>query len=208
MNPDMSDELYNDMMKGVVDKCYWDQYDELFPDIEPPVESLDDLDVGDIILDSDMFIATVLEAYRYEAEQVGGSGYRPPSLIDMSEYIREQYMDEIQYMEEEGLLDEGTGVTFMMDESAVLSQDIEPRISEVLDVLGLTYLQREFVKYFSPKTGTLQSKLVNNRVMNTSTINLFDFDFKNILVDRSSKEYEQSIQEGYNNLLRICLDYL
>ena len=207
MNPDISDELYNEAMKDIVDKCYWEQYEELFPDIAPPIENLEELNVGDCILDSDMFISTVLEAYKHEVE-LAGFRYKPPHLVDISEYIKEYYIDEIMYMEEEGLIDEGTVISFMADESAVLAEDIDPRICEVLDALEMTYLQRDYIKYIDFKTETIQSKQVNDVVVNTSATSLFGPEFKSTLIDRKSKEYEQSVQEGYNNLLRIRLDYL
>lgn len=202
MNTDESTELFNASMKDIVDRIYGEQYAELFPDIDPPIESLDALKVGDIFLDSDEFISTVIDSYQYEAEMVGGTLYQPPKISDIVEFMKQSYEAEIELLEDEGVVEEGTAVSFVFDEASVLGQDIAPRVAEVLDVLELTYIGEEYVKYFDYKTGKMDTTW-SKRIMNTSTTNLFDFDFKNVWIDRGNKTYDEAIQEGYNNLLRI-----
>lgn len=205
MNEYESNRIMKEASINLTDKVYGEQYTELFPDVEPPVQTLDELDVGDVIFSSDEFIRLTLEYYNSEAGLVGGTLYKPPSITDIGESIRNEYMEEIIFMEDEGLIDDATLVTFGMDEAAVVGTDIDPRIMEVLDAVGLTYLYRDFISKINPITGKKETEYLY-KVMNTSTINLFDFEYSNLLIDRSSKYYEQSIQEGYNNLLRINLE--
>lgn len=202
---DESNLLLKDALSNIVDREYGEQYAELFPDVIPPVEALDSLEVGDCLVDSESFISMVLSSYEHEANMVLGKLYKPPRISDIVESLRLEYIEEIEFMEEEGLVEDDTSVTFQLDEQAILGTDLAPRVVEVLDTLELTYLQEELVTHFNFKTNKLETVKVQDRIMNTSSINLFDFDFKNIWVDRGSKAYEQSIQEGYNNLLQTSV---
>ena len=199
---DESNLLLKDALSNIVDRDYGEHYAELFPDVIPPVEALDSLDVGDCLVDSESFISMVLSSYEHEANMVLGVLYKPPRLSDMVESLKLEYIEEIEFMEEEELVEEGTSVAFQLDEQSVLGTDLAPRIIEVLDTLELVYLQDELITRFNFKTNNLETVKIQNRIMNTSSINLFDFDFKNVWVDRGSKTYEQSIQEGYNKLLQ------
>lgn len=201
MNPNESEELYRDAMIKIVDRAYGEQYAELFPDIEPPVETLDGLDVGDVYMDSDEFIYMVIDTYKYEADMVLGTYYKPPRVSDIAEHIRLQYEEELEISEENGDIEEGACLDFML----TVGPTIDSRVVTVLDVLGLTYIEEELVTWFNPKTNKTETKIVPNRIMNTSTISLFDFDFKNIWIDRGSEAYAKSIQEGYSGMLRINL---
>ena len=202
---DESNLLLKDALSNIVDREYGEQYAELFPDVIPPVEALDSLEVGDCLVDSESFISMVLSSYEHEANMVLGKLYKPPRISDIVESLRLEYIEEIEFMEEEGLVEDDTSVTFQLDEQAILGTDLAPRVVEVLDTLELTYLQEELVTHFNFKTNKLETVKVQDRIMKTSSINLFDFDFKNIWVDRGSKAYEQSIQEGYNSLLQTSV---
>lgn len=207
MNSDISDSLFKESMISVVDKIYGEQYSELFPDVEPPVQTLDELNVGDAIFNSDEFIHLVIQSYQFHAEASGGLVYVPPHIVDITEDVRNQYVEEIEYLEDEGIIEEGTGLTFLMDESAVISSDIEPRVIDVLNAIEVTYIDRDVITYFDKKSNKKENLLLT-RIINTSTINLFDFEFKNVWISRGNKEYEKSVREGYNNLLQISLEYL
>lgn len=207
MNSDTSDSLYKESMTSIVDKVYGEQYAELFPDIEPPVETLDNLNVGDSIFSSDEFIYMVIQSYIFYSETCGGMSYTPPHIVDIAEDIRAQYIEEFEHLEDEGFIEEGTSLSFAMDESSVLSCDIEPRVVDVLNVLELTYLNRSSVTYFNHKISKNETIMIS-RIMNPSTINLFDFEFKNVWISKGNKTYEKSVREGYNNLLQINLGYL
>lgn len=207
MNSDTSSSLFKESATSIVDKIYGEQYAELFPDIEPPIKSLDELNVGDAIFTSDDFIYMVIQSYQFHSEACGGLAYTPPYAIDISEDIRNQYIEELDYLEDEGIIEAGTSLSFSMDESSVVSSDIEPRVIEVLDVLNVTYISRDVVTYFNNKINK-EETIILNRVMNSSIINMFDFDFKNVWISRGNKEYEKSVREGYNNLLQINMGYL
>lgn len=64
---DESNLLLKDALSNIVDREYGEQYAELFPDVIPPVEALDSLEVGDCLVDSESFISMVLSSYEHEA---------------------------------------------------------------------------------------------------------------------------------------------
>ena len=149
---DESNLLLKDALSNIVDREYGEQYAELFPDVIPPVEALDSLEVGDCLVDSESFISMVLSSYEHEANMVLGKLYKPPRISDIVESLRLEYIEEIEFMEEEGLVEDDTSVTFQLDEQAILGTDLAPRVVEVLDTLELTYLQEELVTHFNFKT--------------------------------------------------------
>lgn len=219
----MGNEYFARHQRDATDKAYGDQYEYLFPDVEPPEDegfTAELEDVGDQYLSSEDFVKATLNAYFETAAYNGGQRYYDPPLVtEMSDEVYQEYdtiMSETM-AEQYEMMRDGKDLTDDEDSelqdlvSEIVMEDfalsagamIDEKICKVLNHYGYAYIEEDFVRDEEQKRNTTYK-----RIFNSSQQPLFNMTFSNTWDEGGAYDNDENIARGYHNLLRTGLEKL